>query len=231
MADSVPSSLGNKPDILMPSISQISALSIVIPLLISFFRLSDVDRNYYPLMFMIWLGALNEIASYFLIRNGIGNMASSNIYVLFDAALIYLQFYCWKVFSSKKYFLLLLGITGITWIIDNGFLTKMREYCSYFGMLYSFFAVIIAILMVNKIIVTEKRSLFKNAIFLFCTGIIIFYTYDVLVEIFWIYGLNKSATFQNGIYIILDYVNIFTNIIYAIAILWIPKKQEFIPQY
>jgi hypothetical protein len=215
----------------MPSISQISALSIIVPLLSSFFRAPNGDRNYYPLLFMIWLGTLNESISYLLIRSGTGNIVSSNMYVLFDAALIYLQFYCWKVFSRRKYFLLLLGITVGAWIIDNGFLTKMREYCSYFGMLYSFFAVIIAIVMVNKIIVTEKRSLFKNAIFLFCAAIIIFYTYSALVEIFWIYGLNKSNTFRNGIYTILDYINIFTNIIYAIAILWIPKKQEFIPQY
>ena len=85
-----------------------------------------------------------------------------------------------------------------------------------------------AINVTNSLIITEQRSLIKNPIFLLCISFIFFFTYTILVEIFWKYGLTKRSTFGFNVYIILEYVNLITNLVYALAILWMPRKQKFI---
>ena len=62
-------------------------------------------------------------------------------------------------------------------------------------------------------------------VFLISIGFIIYFTYEILVEAFSLYGLNNSLEFQKNVYMILTYLNLFVNLLYALAILWIPRKR------
>lgn len=73
----------------------------------------------------------------------------------------------------------------------------------------------------------EKKNILKNSIFLICAGFILYYTYKVFVGLFWLYGLNKSMEFTLNIVIIMIYINFITNLIYALAFLWMPTKHRF----
>ena len=77
----------------------------------------------------------------------------------------------------------------------------------------------------NKIIITETKALIKNPAFLTCVAFIIYFTYLALVEIFYIYGLSKDITFSVKMYAIMTAINLFTNLTYAMVILWIPRKR------
>lgn len=81
--------------------------------------------------------------------------------------------------------------------------------------------------MINRIIITERKSLIRNPVFIICLAFIIYFTYKVLLEIFWLYGLNSSREFRVEVYNIFKYINLFANLIYALAILWIPRKREY----
>ena len=81
--------------------------------------------------------------------------------------------------------------------------------------------------MINRLIPEERGKLVKNSIFLVAIGFIAFYTFNSLIEIFWVYGLNASKDFRAGVYRIMTYINLIVNLIYAIAVLWIPRKREY----
>jgi uncharacterized membrane protein (DUF373 family) len=87
--------------------------------------------------------------------------------------------------------------------------------------------VFLAINQVNRLIVEEKKNLLSNSKFLICTGAMIFYTYKIMVESFYIFKLDQSNDFLSNIYYILVFVNLFVNLLFALAILWIPTRQRF----
>jgi hypothetical protein len=55
----------------------------------------------------------------------------------------------------------------------------------------------------------------------------VYFTYSVLVEAFWIFGINHSSVFRNNIYGILSYINLFVNLLFTLAIVWMPTRLVF----
>jgi hypothetical protein len=49
-----------------------------------------------------------------------------------------------------------------------------------------------------------------------------------MVETFYLFQLDFSNQFYHNIYIIMDSVNLFVNLIFALAVLWIPTRQKYI---
>jgi hypothetical protein len=95
---------------------------------------------------------------------------------------------------------------------------------------YSLSVVLLSIHSINGILFKE-REILKNPAFLICLGIVVFFTYKVVIEMFWIYGLRESRNFRLNVYIILVYINLICNLIYALAILWMRRKQAFTLQF
>ena len=80
----------------------------------------------------------------------------------------------------------------------------------------------------NMLIVTYRKKLLKNPVFLICSGFIIYFTYKILIEAFWLYGLKAGKGFRINVYLLLTWINLIVNLIYALAMLWIPKKPQHI---
>lgn len=80
--------------------------------------------------------------------------------------------------------------------------------------------------MINRLIGSERKTLLKNSIFIISTIFVFYFTLKVIVEAFWVYGLNET-NFQTNVYHISVIVNVFANLLYTIAILWMPSKQRF----
>ena len=204
------------------------SFSIAIAAIIGWIRFKKMNPTYYPFVICIWIGFLNEIISYFVIRSGHSNAINNNIYVLVEAILFTLQFKRWGLFQYNKWlFPLLIVLFIITWLAQNFYLSRISFFRSEFRILYSFALVLMSISQLNKILSREKKSLLKNSIFLICIGFILYYTYKIIVEAFWVYGLNNSRDFRNNVYLIMAYINLISNLIYAMAILWTPAKHRF----
>ena len=71
----------------------------------------------------------------------------------------------------------------------------------------------------------------KNSSFIICCGFIVMLTYTLLTEMFYAYGLELSDAFTQNLNYIFIFMNLFSNVIYALAILWMPKRQAFTLQY
>jgi hypothetical protein len=173
---------------------------------------------------------LAEIIAYPLQIPG-GTLLPSNIYVLFEGVLFVWQFRKWGSFQKRPVlYLVLQAIIMLLWIIDNLFLRTIHDLSSYYRIIYSLVLVILAIDHINKMIVRERKSFVTNAKFLICIAVIIFFSYKLTTETFYLYALeeNSSSYFVNNIFAIQKYVNLFANLLFAYVVLWIPRKKTFL---
>ena len=76
---------------------------IVVPVVISWVRFKKINPAYYPFIFCLWIGLINEIASYFCIKYFHNNAVNTNIYSLLESLFITWQFHRWKLFSNTKW--------------------------------------------------------------------------------------------------------------------------------
>ncbi len=200
--------------------------SIILAVVIGVIRFKSVLNTFYPFIFFIWLGLANESVSLLLIHTFKTNAVNSNIYVLVEYLLLLWQFYKWNINYFQK-LVFASGIGVLVWITDNLLINTIDSNNSIFRIFYSFIIVFFSIDMLNRVIVNEKNSISKNAVFLVCTGFIIYYGFKALLEVFNAFNLGFSDMFYKNIWITLSVVNFIANMIYAIAILCIPKRQEF----
>jgi len=203
------------------------SFSIVIAAVIGLARFGKILRIYQPFVYITIAGFISELTSFFCIKLYHSNTIVFNIYLLVECILWFWQFRRWKGFfkKEKKTYLLLFLLIAV-WIGESS-INGINSFNSTFHVLYSFCLVFLGINQVNELIVKEKSLLLRNAKFLICCGVIIFYTYGILVNSFYVFKLPQSDTFMANIYYILVFVNLFVNLLYALATLWIPTRQRF----
>lgn len=201
----------------------------MIAAVIGLIRFNKIDPAYYPFIFCMWIAAINEIISFGLAKAGYHTIINNNLYVLAEALLITWQFKRWEFFDrhAKIYPLTLLLIL-VVWFLENIHLSTIDKIGFYFRVFYCFLIVLMSIHNINGVIMNDRGILSKNPIFLICGGYILFFTYKILVEAFWFYGINITGTFSIDVYIIFTWINLFVNILFGIAVLCIPHKPHYI---
>lgn len=206
------------------------AFSIAIPAIAGAVRIKNISQIYFPFLFCIWIGFINECVSFVLIQfYHVSNAINSNIYSLIEALLYTWFFANLNLFGNTKTAVSLVVFICSTWLLDNFFLSKVNSFNSYFAIIYPLIIVLMSITMMNKMIISQIR-LFTDSSFLICSALIIYFTLFALIGIFWLYGLNSGKSFRLNIYRIMAYVNLSVNLIFTLAILWMRRKQEFTPQ-
>lgn len=204
------------------------SFTILIAGVIGGVRFKHVHHNYRPLLYFFWLAGFNELLNFYLVKRGVNTVINGNIYVLIESFLITWYFQKNGLFKKAPVlFYCILTAFGVAWILENFVFNSITNVNIYFRIFYSFVIVLMSIHAINNLITSSHRGLLKSTSFLVCVGFIVYYTYKVIVEAFWIYGLTSSLQFQMVIYDILIYINVVVNFIYALAVLWMPKRQAF----
>lgn len=213
--------------------SYILGLLIVIPAIIGWVRFQKISPAFLPFLILTWLGAFNEILNAVLILGFRQyNIVNTNLYQLAESLLILWQFRRWRLFSSDKIYLGIFASFVFAFLLENILTSKIYlGFNSYFHIFYSFVLVLLSINMMNHVLLKERSVVFKNPVFITCCVFIIIFTYTVLVETFWAYGLKMSNDFTVKLLHIFVVINFLCNIIYTLAILWMPKRQAFTLQY
>lgn len=214
-------------------LSFLSSFSIIIAVIIGLVRYKRIDKTSRPFIIICIVGLCNELFSFILIyAYHAHNAINSNIYILAEALLFVWLFQCWGDFRKRSwyYYLLIFLLIGI-WVFDNIIWNHITTFNSLFRIFYSFCLLFLSINQVNKLILQARGSLLRNYRFLICIGVLIYYSYKATIEVFYMLKLELSDNFYTHIYFIMDLINIFVNLLYALAILWIPKKQKFILPY
>lgn len=206
----------------------IFSFSIAIAAIIGLIRFKKINPAYYPFLFCIWLAFLNEILNYILARTIKNNIPNNNIYVLLESLLITWQFKRWGLFQRTNYlYFLLISLYVTAWVIEIFFVFTINQMTFYFQIFYSFIVVLMSIHIINRLIVRERKNVLKNPVFLICLAFVTYFTLRVLILTFQLYGTNLSREFRVNVFYSMIYVNLLSNLIYALAVLWMPTKQRF----
>lgn len=213
------------------AVAVLFSMSILIAGLIAVFRFGHIKNMYRPFIYLIWIACLNELLSVYLVYNGHYDIINYVIYSLCESLLLLWFFRNLGAFRNRQPWLYsLIVIFIVIWVVESFFGSRFVRLNYYFDVFYSFCVVILAIRAINDLLFTEKELL-KNPTFLICMGIIIFFTYEIVEEMFWLYGLKESRIFRQNVQSILMIVNLLCNLIYALAILWMRKRQAFTLQF
>jgi hypothetical protein len=212
-----------------PAIAFLISLSILLPLIAGFIRINRISMGYLPFFWMIVVGSVTEMVNFLLIRHyHRSNAVPSNINILIEWLLIAWQFHQWGLMRKNKrlYYLLLFGMIFL-WVIENLLFRQITVFSPYFRFFYSFLIVLCSVNEINFMITHKNRHLFSNPRFLICIGFIIYYMYKIIYE--WAYQISLfgRSDFTAVIEFLFDYINAFTNIIYAIALLLIHGSEKF----
>jgi len=210
------------------TIAMIFSFSIAIAAITGWVRFKEMDPAFLPFLLLVTLATCNELISALVINVfHRSNAVNANIYSLIEALMIAWQFKRWKLFDRAYEFSIIFLLFIIVWTIENVFIFSIRHFSSYFNILYGFATVMMSINMVNRLLLYIHPQQFTRSILLICFAFILFYTYTAFIEIFWIWGVQASKVFRRDVYRILCYINLLTNLAYALAILWVPRKRKF----
>lgn len=211
-------------------VSLVLSSSILIPAIAAVVRYKVVLKEYHPFLWLIWLGLFNETVSTVSIYSIRSNAVNGNIYVLLEYGLILLQFYRWDDRKAKIFSVLAL-LGGAVWLADNFMINHITQNNSVFRVFYSLTIVFLSIDLLNRIIIFESSPVLKNAMFLFGITFLAYYGFKAFVESFNMLHSGLSKDLLKNLWKILYFVNVFANLLYTAAILWIPTKQKFIMPY
>lgn len=204
--------------------------SVAIAAVIAAIRFKTIYKDYKLFIFFIWFGLFNETLSLVFIYTHGYNTVNSNIYVGCESCIILSLFFGWQTISQTAYYGLLC-LTFIIWIADNLVWHALSGNNSVFRIAYSLLIVLCSIKQMNKLIACERFSLLKNPVFLICAAFLIYYSCKAFVEVFNAFHLGLSHTFSRQLFTVLYAADFISNIIYAIALLCIPRKHVFTMQF
>lgn len=207
----------------------ILSMSIAFPAIAGAMRFRKIGSSYRPFLIYVFVSLLNELIVGFLILpiSKEANVMNWNLFNLFEASILLVQFYYWERFGRvKKIFPFLLIVFICGWVLENLMIHNIYHFNYIFLIAYSFTLVMLSVQTINYIIVNVGRqSLTKNAMFIICTGMVIFFIYNIFVFTLLAKGpKNFPKTLMWNIYSIRTYVNAFVNILYGIGVCFIPKK-------
>ena len=204
----------------------ILSLSIFIPLITGLVRYGEIPVSYFPLIYLLGIGFVNEVVCFLAFYNS-SNAIPTNIYFLLEFIFFAWQFRQWKNILRKKWvYYILLAIMIIIWVTENIIFEKITEFSPLFQVTYSMVLILLSVNQLNWLLVNERGNIIRNPIFLICIAMIIYYSYKVLTEVFYFYAPEKFI--KNNIFVMESYINVGYNLLLAIAILCIPRKKIFI---
>ncbi len=203
------------------------SLTIVFPAIMGLVRYRNADNRYRPFFYYIFYSLFNELFVFFYIDPHATKQASIinwEIFNLVECLVLLVQFYYWQRFKNNK--LLFLGLLGVAlagWLSENFVFSTIYAFNPVFLIAYSFMLVLLSINTINHQVVNYNRSISKNALFIICVGMVIFFIYTIVI--FTILATNSEHTSAfSSVFEIRVYVNALTNILYAIGIYHIPGK-------
>jgi hypothetical protein len=212
-------------------INEISAYSILFPVSAALLRIARINRIFLPFLLLIFCGAANEGLSILLMKEGYTNELSINIYCLVESLLVLWLFWRLRLFTSKKQYFSITLIFVLVWVADVFFISGINRFCSYFIMVTSFVNTLLSITLINTVIIYERRNFLRNPAFIISVCFIIYFATSFLVECFLKNSNGQDEIFLSRMQQIFDASNLLTNLLYTLAIVWMPTRLRYTRLY
>jgi|688.fasta_scaffold383719_2 hypothetical protein len=202
--------------------------SIIISIGFSLQKLRHVEKEFIPFIISLWVNFLACIATDFAIYMWEGNAVVSNIYFILFCVLIVWQFKQWGLFSHRpRAFYVVVAMFVLIWSVDNLLLGNLNSFNPYARILNSIVIVLLAIHLLSSELVPTSESFWKSPRQLILVAYILLFTVKLITEVFWQYGMQIGDLFLVYIYILYQIVNFFANLLYSLAVLWIPDTTRY----
>ena len=201
--------------------------SIFIAAIIALARFRQMSRVFLPFILFIITGAVNEITSTVVISQGISTSFNNNVYMLLEALLLLWQFKRWGNYIACNTGFSALAISVmLLWLLEIFYYGLFRDLV-YFSLYYCFIIVLLSVLAISRLVVSYNRPMHKKPVFIICTAFLMYFMCRLLLDSSWYLGITISNTFQRAVFDIMACINFFINLVYCMAILWIPTKQKY----
>lgn len=209
-------------------VAEIMAFTILIAGVIAMIRYRKIDPVFLPFILCIWIASITEIVCDIIIYTYGNDGVFINIYTLLEAVLLTWQFRRWGLLKRPSWlFPALLAMLCAWWIVESSVWGTFDAEINYFQLGSSLLIAVLGLVQLNRLLQEENRTLLKNPVFLISFAFVIYFTLNVIVGLFWLYSLHLSLAFQTAFVNIITSVNCVCNLIYALAVLWMPSKQRF----
>lgn len=209
------------------------SLSIIFAAIGGAIRFRKMDPSYHPFIYYALVSVFTETIVYIMTLNNYQDLLAPYVYNVFHLAEFFFlswMFHNWGLFKRKKSLFIAINIFFLVLYISTMY---MRGYgkLNYFACIADSFALIFfSISAFNTMIVNDRVNIFKNAKFWICIGMIIYFTYFILVytEKLSFLDIKRSPDLNQKIWFVQAISNVLVNFLYAIAVIWIPRKKNII---
>ncbi len=205
------------------------SLTVAFPAIAGLIRIRKIEKIYYPFLIYIFVSLVNELLVGLAVDplNRAARTLNWNLFNLFEATIFILQFYYWRVFDKyKRGFYVLMALVLIGWLAENFIVSSIYKFNPVFLIVYSFILVLLSVQTINHIIVHQNRTILsRNAMFIICVAVAIFFTYNIFVFTLQAKGIAKTnKELMTKVFEIRVYINAFTNLLFGLAICFMPEK-------
>jgi len=205
------------------------SMTVAFPALVGLSRMHKIERSYYPFLIYIFVSVLNELLVWFVLPPDSRDARTLDwqLFNLFEAVVLVTQFYYWRVFSRfKSSYTVLIAVLVCGWILENLIFSNIYQFNPVYPIAKPFILVLLSVQTINHIIVNQNRSpLSRNAMFIICVALVIYFIYNIFVYTLQAKGISKTNKVLMGkVFEIMVYINAFTNILFGIAACFIPEK-------
>ncbi|RYF91428.1 MAG: hypothetical protein EOO03_01375 [Chitinophagaceae bacterium] len=194
-------------------------------------KVRSMDSRYRWIVVYLIAGVVNEVIGFFCGWWFRTNVVNNNFFMLAELLILNFQFMAWNQDDRKKQWYLLPVIFFSGLFLVTSLLQGVKQPLVYFNFLYCFYLALCATTWLARLMATDDRPFYKNARAIICSCMMIYFSYRIIVEAFWLYGLNISAAFRIEVQAIIRWINLFINFLYLYALKWIPKKPDYITYY
>jgi hypothetical protein len=212
-------------------VSYSATLLMAIGLVYAIIRRKRLGAYYQPFYVYLIVSFVFELVLKIIVNLGYKSPLIANCYVLVEFPIFLWLFYNWSSRNNKIYFIGLFLIGVVIWIFDNLIMNSIFQVNSYYRIYYSVVLILCSINQLNKVIFQDNIILWKNATFLISITSVVYYSYRVFIEGLFLFQHEFSNDFFRGVYYIMVIVNFFAHLVYTLAVLCIPAKQEFTLRY
>ena len=208
----------------MPLTSYLSSLSLIPAFILSFFLIRKADKEIYPILIYIILSTLIDLISSITSYYGLRDYALANIYTILEYLILLAQLFFWKFLDKNvAFYIPALLILVFLWLFELLHGINLNLF-SWSMTLSGFLLVIFYTLFLNSIIYDQDDLSLLRPKVIISLGIIIYFTFELIVSIFLNNDLKLSATFTRNILLFHNFVNIFTSGIYTYATICLLRK-------
>lgn len=208
----------------------ILSLSIAFSAAIGLAKFARMEPAYHPFVYYACLATIIEVIDFILLNQKMYSALClvTNMYSLAEFFLLTGLFNNLGLFKRKKKMFMVIRIFFfLLWFVTL-FIRGYDKLNYPFFIAMSFVIIFFSISTFNRMIVNDRKNIFTNPTFWICIGTIIFYTYFILLNTVNLTfpQAKGEPLFKKGLFAVRIYSNLLVNLLYAIAVLWMPKKKN-----